>query len=201
MTLTEDIAPAGAVEERRSVGSVAEVQFPERIITLVAMPYDAETSRADGRFRESFAPGAFAGIEHRNGRIRVNREHMLHAPVGRVTRWVSDRPDALVAELRVSKTPLGDETLELAADGVLDASVGFMPFPGGEVWTENRSKRRITKAWLHHLALTADPAYEGANVLEVRSTTTEKVSSSATPARDEMMALLRERGHLPTGYV
>ena len=43
-----------------------------------------------------------------------------------------------------------------------------MPMPGGEEWSEDRSLRRITKAWLHHLALTADPAYDGARVLEVR---------------------------------
>jgi HK97 family phage prohead protease len=203
MTITE--TPLGAVEERRSVGTIEEVRPRERVITIIAMPYDVETHRANGAYVESFAPGAFAGIERRNGQIRVNREHVLAQPVGRVTRWVPDRPDALLGELKVSKTVLGDETLELASDGILDASVGFLPMKHadgtvGEVWSENRTKRRVTRAWLHHLALTTDPAYEGARVLDVR-TAAEPPSSSATPARDEMMALLRERGHLPAGYV
>ena len=40
--------------------------------------------------------------------------------------------------------------------------------PGGEVW-ETRSRRRLTKAWLGHIAMVPDPAYETANVLAVRS--------------------------------
>jgi hypothetical protein len=192
----------GEVEVRRASGPITEVRFPDRMITIVAMPYDEETSRAGGRFLESFAPGSFAGLEHRNGRIRVNREHVIGAPVGRVDVWHSDREDALVAELRVSRTQLGDETLELAADGVLDASVGFLPMEGGEQWTENRAKRRITKAWLHHLGLTADGAYEGARVLEVRRAAepaAPELEVSSTPNRDAVTAMLLERGQLK-GY-
>jgi len=204
-----DIAPAGAViEECRSSGHVAEVRFPDRLITIVAMPYNEETMRVavDGvARRESFAPGAFAGIEHRNGRIRVNREHVVGQPVGRVETWFSDREDALVAALKVSHTTLGDETLELASDGVLDASVGFMPMPGGVQWSEDRTQRRITKAWLHHLALTADPAYDGARVLEVRraedppAAAEPTVGASPTPNRDKILAMLIERGQVK-GY-
>jgi HK97 family phage prohead protease len=193
------------VEERRASGPITEVRFPDRMITLVAMPYNEETARAGGRFLESFAPGSFAGLEHRNGRIRVNREHVIGAPVGRVDVWHSDREEALIGELRVSRTPLGDETLELAADGILDASVGFLPMEGGEEWTENRTRRRVTKAWLHHLGLTADGAYEGARVLEVRRATEPPVPDaqqppvSATPNRDALVAMLMERGQLK-GY-
>lgn len=201
---TRDTTDTGGtvVEERRASGPITEVRFPDRMITLVAMPYNEETARAGGRFIESFAPGAFAGLEHRNGRIRVNREHVTGQPVGRVDMWHSDREDALVAELRVSRTPLGDETLELAADGILDASVGFLPMPGGEEWTENRTRRRITKSWLHHLGLTADGAYEGARVLEVRRADTPAAPApvmSSTPLRDAVMAMLLERGQLK-GY-
>lgn len=202
MTIDEMPVVAGEIEERRASGPITEVRFPDRIITLVAMPYNEETARAGGRFVESFAPGSFAGLEHRNGRIRVNREHVIGAPVGRVDVWHSDREDALVAELRVSRTPLGDETLELAADGILDASVGFLPMPGGEAWTENRSKRRVTKAWLHHLGLTADGAYEGARVLEVRRAVEPAeppAPVSETPNRDALVAMLIERGQMK-GY-
>ena len=199
MTIIEvEAAPAGAVEERRSVGSIEEVRFPERLITILAMPYNTPTPRASNKYIEEFAPGAFHGLEHRNGRIRVNREHVLTAPVGRVETWYADRDDALIGTLKVSKTQLGDETLELAADGVLDASVGFLPMPGGEQWTEHRTHRRVTKAWLHHLALTGDPAYDGAQVLDVRRATDEHVREvvDGTPVKDSVLAMLRERGQL-----
>jgi HK97 family phage prohead protease len=209
VTATQDVMarPTGAVEERRALGSIEEVRYPDRIITVVAVPYNVETQRADGRFRESFAPRSFEGLEVRNGRIRVRREHESAGAVGKVEVWDSRREDALIANLSIAKTRLGDETLELAADGVLDASVGFQTYAGGEQWSENRTRRRITKAWMHHLGLTDDPAYEGAKVLEVRSVGRPGADAgtvaptSATPAKDEMMALLRERGHLPTGYV
>jgi hypothetical protein len=40
----------------------------------------------------------------------------------------------------------------------------------GEQW-EGRSRRRITRAWLGHVAFVPEPAYEGARVLAVRSQT------------------------------
>lgn len=199
MTLLDENIPIGSViEERRSSGSVAEVRFPDRIITITAVPYDEISERADARFRESFAPGSFNGIEARNDKIRVNREHVIGQPVGRIVRWHIDRPSGLVGELKVSETLMGDETLALADDGVLDASVGFWPLKNGVEWLENRSHRRITKAWLHHLALTADPAYDGAQVLEVRQQQppAPPAPTTTTPNRDAVMALLMGRGQL-----
>ena len=198
MSVLEELPVGSVIEERRSSGQVAEVRFPDRIITIMAVPYDEITDRVNERFKESFAPGSFNGIESRNDKIRVNREHVVGQPVGRITRWYVDRPEGLVGELKVSETLMGDETLALADDGVLDASVGFWPLKNGIEWLENRSHRRITKAWLHHLALTADPAYSGAQVLEVRQQTppVPPAPTSATPNLDAINALLMERGQL-----
>lgn len=198
MTLLDENIPIGTViEERRSSGSVAEVRFPERIITIMAVPYEEISTRASERWKESFARGSFNGIETRNDKIRVNREHVIGQPVGRINRWYVDRPEGLVGELKVSETLMGDETLALANDGVLDASVGFWPLKNGIEWLENRSHRRITRAWLHHLALTADPAYDGAQVIEVRQQSYEPPApTSSTPNRDAIAALLMERGQL-----
>ena len=77
--------------------------------------------------------------------------------------------EGLIARLKIAKTELGDETLELAADDCLDASAGYLPMPGGEKWL-NRSRVQMTKCWLGHVALTPDPAYTGARVLSVRQT-------------------------------
>jgi phage head maturation protease len=93
----------------------------------------------------------------------------------------------LVAELRIAQTPLGDETLALADEDCLDASAGFAPMSGGETWPE-RDWRRVTKAFLGHIAMTPDPAYSGAGVLAVRGAASSQSEPPATPHLDEVRA-------------
>jgi HK97 family phage prohead protease len=177
----------------RSVQSDMDVRYADRIITLVAVPYDEDAAvHSRGRWiTESVAPGSFDGVEYRASRIRVNRDHDVLRSVGRAVTLYPSRVEGLVADLRIARTPLGDETLELAADGVLDASVGYAPMPGGESYTENRTRRRITKAFLGHIALTPEPAYEGANVLSVRHSvedTARLIERVSTPNLDRILA-------------
>ena len=106
----------------------------------------------------------------------MNRDHDVTRTIGRVITFHPSRQEGLVADLRVANTELGTETLELADEGCLDASAGFAlmrdkdgrPVPGAEVW-ENRSRRRLNRLFLGHVALTPEPAYETANVLAVRA--------------------------------
>ena len=134
------------------------------------MPYETETVvEHRGRMvREIVSRGAFDGIERRANRVRVNRDHDVTRTVGRALTFFPSRDEGLVAELRIAQTELGDETLALADEGILDASAGFMPMPDGETWPD-RNLRRVDKAWLAHIAMTPDPAYETANVLSVRT--------------------------------
>lgn len=159
--------PAGALEIRsaRQVG----VSFPNRTIELVVMPYEEETLvEYKGRMvTEVCSAGAFDGIERRANRVRVNLDHDIGRTIGRAVAFHPSRTDGLVAEVRIANTQLGNDALELAADECLDASAGFLPMPGGEKW-ETRSRRRINKAWLGHIAMTSVPAYEGSRVLDVR---------------------------------
>jgi HK97 family phage prohead protease len=178
-----------------------DVRFPDRVVEIVAVPYERDTVVVSrGEFvHESFGRNAFDGVERRANRVRVNRDHDLSKTVGRCVALHPSRAVGLVAELRISRTPLGEETLELASDGALDASVGFAPMPGGESWSENRTRRRIDRAWLGHIALVPDPAYEEANVLAVRSSDgdTPDIGNSDTPRLDEVLARLRELGYSP----
>jgi HK97 family phage prohead protease len=139
---------------------------------------------------ETINRGAFDGIERRANRVRVNREHERMQTIGRAFKFHPSRQEGLVSEVKIAKTPLGDETLELAADGCLDASAGFAPMPGGIQWQE-RSAYRISKAWLGHIALTSEPAYEGARVLAVRSAG-DQVAMSTTPNLDQWRAMLAD---------
>jgi len=148
------------------------VDFPQRVVELVVMPYDTDAlvDQPYGRLvHESVAPGAFDGVEKRANRVRANRDHDLQRTVGRALSLHPDRPEGLVARIRIARTPLGDETLALADEECLDASAAFLPMAGGEQWNRTMDRVRLTKLWLGHIAMTPDPAYETANVLAVRS--------------------------------
>lgn len=208
--------------ETRSA-EVLDIRHPDRIIELIAVPWEAEAPlyRNGSWVTETVTRGAFDGVEHRARRVKVNRDHQLDRTCG-VAVALDPRDDrGLIAKLRISNTPLGNETLELASDGVLDASVAFAPMRGGEEWSEHRSRRRINRAWLGHIALVPDPAYEGAEVLDVRSATLAALrdlgdgspralvnmvgnmtqdlaltsSGSITPRKDEVLAMLAELGY------
>ena len=167
--MTEQQQPAGQLEYRAA--TQIGVSFPHRTIELVVMPYEEETlTEYKGRMiREIVHRGAFDGIERRANRVKVNREHDVRAVCGKAVAFHPSRQEGLVAELYMSKTEIGEQTLTLADEGILDASAGFLPFAdGGEHW-EGRSTRHLNKLWLGHIAMTADPAYEGARVLDVRA--------------------------------
>lgn len=159
------------------------VDFPKRTIEIIVTPWEQETEvEHKGRMiREVFSRGAYDGIERRPNRIRVNRDHDVRRVIGRAVALHPSRQEGLVAELRIARTDLGDETLALADDGDLDASAEFAVMPGGDTWQGRL--RRITKAWLGGVAMTPVPAYPGANVLSVRQASAVTV---ATPNLDQI---------------
>jgi HK97 family phage prohead protease len=169
---SSDFAPAdkrsapGPLRYRSAQALAADAS--DRIIELLVVPYgvSAQVPWGDGRLvSESFARGAFSEAERSPSRVRINRDHDLKRTVGKALDFQDD-PIGLLGVLKIAATPLGDETLALAEDGCLDASVGYRPEPGGEEW-QGRSRVRIRRAHLGHVALTPDPAYEHARVLTV----------------------------------
>jgi phage head maturation protease len=183
-----EVRPTSPVEFR-SVSEM-EVRYAERTIELLLMPYDNDAAvMVHGRpVVESHAPGAYDGVERRVNRVKVNRDHDLARTVGRAVGLHPSRAEGLVGELRIARTPLGDETLGLAEDGALEPSVGFAVMPGGERWVENRSRRRVTRAFLDHIAMVPEGAYEG-RVLSVRSVAAAAAGPRVpTPNLDEVLA-------------
>ena len=183
--------PPGQLEYRAA--QTIGVSFPTRTIELVVMPYEEEAlvPFAGRMIREIVSAGAFDGIERRANRVKVNRDHDITRTVGRAVKFSPSREEGLVAEVRIAQTPLGDETLQLAEEEILDASAGFLPMPGGETWI-GRSLRRLTKVWLGHIAMTPDPAFESARVLAVRSAEEHpaQYESAGTPNLDQVRAWL-----------
>jgi HK97 family phage prohead protease len=178
MTETMDSELAGGPSRgplRFRAGSQLSVSFPERLVEVVVSPYE-EPALVEYRGRmisEMIARGAYNGIQRRarsSKPVVANRDHDVARPVGKVIAFHPSREEGLVAEVKVSRGPLGDETLDLCDDGVLGVSAGYRPKTPeaeNEKW-EGRNRVRILKAWLGHVAFTADPAYEGAKVLSVR---------------------------------
>jgi HK97 family phage prohead protease len=160
--------------EFRSAATVA-VHHPERVIEVLAVPYDVETlvEHRGRTVRETIAAHAFAGAVTSNRKRLAHRDHDPvtgdKGPIVGIVRRLTDRADGLRAAMKISRGPLGDETLDWAEDGILDASIGFRPNAGGEHWSADRQSRRITNGFLDHIALVPYPAYEGAKVLAVRA--------------------------------
>jgi len=177
---------------------LAGVSFPKRLIELIVVPWEREAlvphPNGSGRMvEEVFSRGSFDGIERRANRVRVNRDHELKRTVGRALSFHPSREEGLVATVKIASTELGDETLALADEECLDASAGYLPMPDGEKW-ETRTRMRITKGWLGHIALTPDPAHVGARVLAVRNAEQVERVQVATPNLDQVRAwLLQER--------
>jgi HK97 family phage prohead protease len=187
--------------EHRS-SRIAEISFPKRTIELIVMPYEtAATVGYHGRMIEEIVTrGAYDGVEKRTSQISVNRGHDIEKPVGRTVALHPSRTEGLVAEVKISKTDLGEETLVLADDGILSASAGFRLLldnttgrvkRNAEVW-ETRSRRRLNYLHLDHIAMTPVPAYESARVLAVRNVDRDPVPAG-TPNLDELRLLELER--------
>ena len=159
---------------------VAQVSYPHRTATVIVAPYETPTviHTPARSFTEVVGRGAYDGVQTRAGKIKANRDHNWERLAGRVTALYPDREEGLVAEVRMSRTPLGDETLELCADEVLSVSAGFGLMReggsegpvkrGAETWEANRTVRRLNELWLDHVAFVPNPAYESATVLDVR---------------------------------
>lgn len=191
--------PPGRTVEVRTAASV-EVRYAERMIELIAVPYDEPTKVLyHGRMiDETVSRGAFEGLQMRARDFKVNRAHDRERPIGWVHKFKPRDDRGLVAEIGpIRSTRDGDDALELAADGLLGASIGFAVLsPGDERWSTDRRSRTITRAWLDHIALTGDPAYPGAKVLAVRAVDESGPTppASPTPNLDTILAeLLAER--------
>ena len=186
--------------EVRNTSEVTGVDVKQRILEVIAVPYgqEAPVEYRGEMWLESFDRGAFDGIETRTNPVMVNREHRKGDTVGKVLTWWPERTEGLVAEVRVARTPRGDDTLALAEDGMIRASIGFGVRLRDQVLERSSMKRRIRKAFVDHLGLVEDPAYTGAEVLGVRGSDFDTLAADlppivARPELDELAAWLASR--------
>lgn len=200
---SEDRSVTTSPVETRSGGvELDNVDFGQRIITVLAVPYEqpAQVPFRQEMWTEVFSRSAFNGIEGQTRKIPATAALEIPAPDHRggrmVGKVISSNPygdEGLVSEVKISRTDYGDETLELARDDALSVSVGFVvKNPRFDQELDRYKKlRRVNRAFLDHLAFVAQPAYDGAKVLAMRG---EGALSEgdlpplvATPRMDELL--------------
>jgi HK97 family phage prohead protease len=141
---------------------VRAVNTDERTVTGIAVPYNQPTEIRDwdGTYTEEFAPGA----------VQDSDDALLYwrhsEPIGRIISH-RDTPAGWEITARISETPRGDEAYTLLRDGVVRKfSVGFRPITT-EIDAETGNVTR-TAVQVPEVSLVPMPAYDGADVLDVR---------------------------------
>lgn len=158
-TTTPTTAPVTAESHYRSFRPDLEVKSggDGRTIFGIAVPYHAPT-RIREDLVEEFVRGAFNHQLNAPQRVKVAREHMLLGGnlIGALSSMRDDTA-GLYVEMRVSKTPVGEETLELVRDGALNEL---------SIWFEERQNLRVrggvmqrVKAHLREVAVVLQGAY------------------------------------------
>lgn len=179
-----------------------------RTIHGIAVPWDYPI-RVDDRLNEEFAPGSFnhqvRAVE--SGRVGFEREHTeLGGVLIGPTKMIRNDAAGLYFEARASKTPAGDETLELVRDGALrQISIAFRERPRGQAIRNDSQMGQVTrrtKADLKAIAVVRAGAYDDAAAVtgtrsalddedefdeQIRSTT--YVDLASTPPRRKVMTL------------
>lgn len=178
----------------RNDSVIADVNSRQRLIDLIVVPWDQEAEIAwrGEMWRESFQRGAFDGIQDHAGRVRVNREHVEGDTVGKAVSFDPFSELGLLSRVRIVNSPRGDETLALAEEDMISASVGaYTKLPSDVVVNRRALTRRVKRAFLHHIGMVESPAYVGARVLAVRAEqsglTAAETPLPATPLLDDAM--------------
>lgn len=180
----------------RSDGVFADIDFKHRLIDVIAVPWESP-ARVFWRgefWEEVFERGAFDGIETRAGQVRVNREHRKGDTVGKIVEFNPRHKDGLFARIRIALGPKGDEVLNLAAEDMISASIGYRANKGSDVIVNQQEmKRTVRSAFLDHLGMVEDPAFDGSRVLAVRGDDAHGSTAAdglplATPVLDEFLS-------------
>jgi len=139
-----------------------------RTVMGIAVPYQLRTQINESRVEE-FTRGAFNHQINAPQKVKFAREHILLGGelIGAAS-LLRDDAAGLYVELRTSKTPKGDETLELVRDGALN-QLSIM-FAERQVRRAGGGVIQVLKAHLGEVAVVMEGAYaDAAAVVGVRS--------------------------------
>lgn len=162
----------------------------ERTITGLAVPY-GQDANIGGAYIERFAPGAIDSIDDVKLFYGHNHESL---PIGKLIAGRETDAGYEVTAKLTAGVQAADEALALMRDGVLNKfSVGFVPIE--QVRDGNTITR--TKVSLRELSLVNWPAYDGANITEVRDEEREIVQ----PAEQNPTPIKESESELETSNI
>lgn len=153
-----------------SSGGECKVDAAQRIIEGYANAFDNIDSHGDVVHKGAFAKT----IMERKERIRVLADHMH--PIGKPTEMRED-DFGLFTVSKISETPRGDETLQLAGDGILDMSIGYTPVKMSFDKMDEEPVRVLSEIKLYEYSLVAFPSNEKAVVTGVKGQGSEELAS------------------------
>lgn len=187
----------GFVEPDLQVRSVGD----GRTIYGIAVPWRTP-QRINQDLTEQFASGAFDHQLRAANRVWFAREHIkLGGHMIGTTQLMRNDPAGLYVELRASKTPLGDETLELVKDGGLrELSIMFRELQNRRL--PNGVIERV-KADLREVAVVLQGAYgelaaaAGVRSAEGAAAAEQPSGAFVTPNLDAARQILASLPRLP----
>ena len=141
--------------------------LPRRTITGVAVQYNTFATVSDGT-TVSFAPGSLP-VDGRQPRVFMYHDSTM--PVGLVTERVDTGTEMLIA-MKISATNLGNEALVLAADNVMELSVGVNPT---EFSYDEEGNMVIQAAEWTEISLVPTAAFKGSTISQVAASEPEAV--------------------------
>jgi Escherichia/Staphylococcus phage prohead protease len=146
---------------------VRHVATETRTLDGVCIPYSETSYLTPNPRGERVLRGAFRkSAEQRAGRVFLYRDHDHTSPVGRALVF-TDLDDGLHGSFHIRESVLGDQTLADVADGYLPAlSVGFRSV---QTRSGKDGATEVVEAALVEVSLVSLPAYEGAQVLALRT--------------------------------
>jgi hypothetical protein len=150
----------------------AAADLAGRTIGGIAVPWNVPGRVSSGE-TVIFHPGSLDA----GARPVALRDHDRSRVVGRVE-MAADTGAQMTASTRISRTPLGDETLTLAADGDLMFSVGADPT---RYDYDEQGRLHVYAAEWNELTLLPLGAYAGAVVTQVAAAQPEGETMPATP--------------------
>jgi hypothetical protein len=155
----------------------AEGEEGTRTIDAIAVPYNTFATVSDGT-EVSFLPGSLK-FE------RAPRVFMFHDAtkvIGVVSETV-DTPDAMLASMKLARTLMADDALELAAMGAFSVSVGVTPTKST---IDAEGRLIVSEAEWQELSLVPTPAFAGATITRVAaSAENEPDTTDPTPTEVE----------------
>lgn len=150
--------------ERKAFATEFKVAGDGRTVEGYASTYDLDA------VGDIVVPGAYKRtIQNRLGRIKVMRDH--ESPIG-VPIHAEEDSKGLFTRSRISDTQLGNETLTLIRDGVLDRmSIGYEVPKGGSEFAkkDGADVRYLKEIKLYEWSIVTFPANDAANVTGVKA--------------------------------